>query len=436
MDPIALDDLGYQRNQVVCATLIAPTEEEVARGSADLDQLVGIHSQVGISAMRIGGRCACEVARSVGVNHLVPRCVAKPTEPDCTIEESDREAMNVAIAPLREAVREVTLPVLHWRLAGVTDRQEWFVRKQADVVGRYPGGTTVVMPGQGLPARPEYALTQALLEVDDVVAVVRQNGDDALLVVREIGRELVLDHFSFPDVSLERRGLVALYGGERAQLFIDALAPPDEVEPPALSPQRGNLFEVRRAALERVDDMLVVLSGLSRTRYRASDAERQQPPVLVDRVTVQAPFGREGQVLRARLELSPEGEQWTQTLPSSVLSPTLEEIDPSDEVVSFTAPRGMALPFYLRGGVTEAFWIHGIHGISEVAARIERAYPSAIAGKIDDFQVDIPAGPLPEDLDVHPELAELTELLGEKPHRLSGGLTDGRTVFELRLAPR
>ena len=436
MDPMALDDLGYQRNHVVCASLIAPAQEAIAEGSAGLDHLLEVHSQVSIAAMRVGSRCACEVARSIRVEHLIARCASLPTQRDCTVSATDRERMQAVVAPVREAVADLALPLVHWRLSGVTDRPGWFLRKQADLVPRFPGGSVLFVPGQGLPARSEYRLIERLLAVEDVVAVVRQDGDGALLVLREVGDALVLDHFAFPEVAPERSGLLALYTEERAQVFVDALAPPEEAGGPALDPRRGNLFELRHGALERVDDAQIVGSGLSRRRYRASDAARQQPPVLVDRVTVQAPFGEQGRVLRLRLELSEAGKQWAQTLPSAMLSPTLDEVDPSDEAVTFVAPRGVDLPFVLRGTATEAVWIHGIHGISDVLAKLEQTYPSSIAGKIDDIRVDLAAGPWPAKLETGAGLEVLRERLETGPHQLTGGLREGRTVLDLRLAPR
>ena len=79
LDPMALDDLGFERDEVACVTLEAPTEEVIEDGAAALEKVVDLQEKVSRDARRVAGRCSCEVAREVGAHDLLVTCIDEPT---------------------------------------------------------------------------------------------------------------------------------------------------------------------------------------------------------------------------------------------------------------------------------------------------------------------------------------------------------------------
>lgn len=192
MDPMALDDLGFQRDTVACALLL-PVDD----GSAEANRtLLDARRTAAKAAGELAGMCACEAASQLGARPLLDNCVDRPTRPNCKVEEQ-LPAMEAVLAPVYTALADTKPPLLHWRLVGKFDRAGWFARQQSTLIERHEGGSTVYERGEAVPKRGNGPLIDALLDEKDVVAVVRQNSGQALLVLREIDKTLVLDHFAY-----------------------------------------------------------------------------------------------------------------------------------------------------------------------------------------------------------------------------------------------
>lgn len=435
LDPMGLDELGFERDEVACAMLEVPPPEAIEAARAGLEELDAIARRVDAEAGRAGGRCVCEIAMAVGVRELVRMCTEQPSRGDCD-PTLNADAVAAAVVPLQEAIDELTLPLVHWRLAGRSDRDGWFVEQFSKLVARHPGGSTLYVRGQPIPRRDNHELVRGLLEAEDVVAVVRQDGGRALLVVREIGSELVLDHFAYPVVDGAHRPLLSAFDNTHVEQYLAALAKPQARRTPAADPGKGTLVEIDRALLEEADRLIMAAAPLAGATYEVGRETWEQPPVLVDRVTVQAPFGHQGERLQIRLELSEEGRAWAQTLTGDRLTPTLEELGLAGEGSAFTASRGLDLPFFLRGTPVNRHLVHGIHSTTEVMRKIEMDHPSTVNGSMDRWTFDLPT--------VRFELPEedgaawngLLELIAQKPYRLETNFDAKRTMMLVDLQPR
>lgn len=434
LDPMSLDEMGYERDQVVCATLEAP-EPPVIEGVAEsVAQLVQTYDQTSAAVVRSGGRCACDIAHAMGFRDLIAVCRRTPTLSGCN-DAAATEEMRRAVEPLVDAIEATEPALVHWRLVGRTDRAGWFADRLDALVAKHPGGSTVYRRGQAVQRRGNHALVQGLLEQDDVVAVIRQDTGRALLVAREIGKMLVLDHFAHVPVSPEYEPLLAYLDNAHLESYVRRLARPEERRSTGLDPRKGDLAEVDRALLENVDALLIAASPLLGRAYDSASERRVEPDVLVDRVTLQAPFGAQGAALVARLQLSDAGRVWAQTLGDELLSPTLDELGLTGRGPELVQPRGLELPFYLRGTSVDAVLVHGIHHVSVVMKQIEMDHPSSVQGRANAWRFDLPArDPVPD-----ADAAVLRGLRGElatRPYTARAELDPARETLELELRPR
>lgn len=440
LDPIALDALGYTRDAVVCATLEAPPTTDVD-ASAELQSIVALHRTVGIAAMRAGGRCTCEVARAQGNRELVAACVQAPTVAGCDPNERADEVAD-ALAPLLDALDDVTLPWQHWRLVGPTDRPGWFADHLDDAIANHDGGSIVFRPGEPLPTRTD-AVVRGLIGAPNVVAVVRQDGGRALLVARELDGLLVLDHFRQPLASAERIPLVSRM--EAAQLAaITAALSPGPVRETLLRPGDGTLVEFDRPLLEEIDRAALAtapLLGITR-----DDPLPPPPPALFDRVAYAAPYGESGTVLRIEHALSVDGLAWAQTLTDAPLLGGLDGLGLSPQsdvpIVDDRVARSpvVADRFVLRGTATARWGLHGVHHFGTLASLLEIAAPGAIGGDQSAWRLDWPGAALPAELDAGPgtmlPFEGVRTLAGQRAYRLAAGFDPARTRLSIELRPR
>jgi hypothetical protein len=434
LDPMTLDDLGYQRDQVVCAILEAPDASEVETVAVQMQELVEIYDRTSTDAVRAGGRCSCDIAHAMGVRDLIAVCQRTPTLQGCT-DTGASEAMHRALEPLFEAIAATEPALVHWRLVGRTDRPGGFAENLERLAANHPGGSTVYRRGQAVRSRGNHVLVLELLEKDDVVAVVTQDAGRALLVAREIGKMLVLDHFTHAVVSSDYHPVLAYLDNAHVESYVRRLQAPKTRRALGLDPREGYLVEVDRLRLEDVDSMMVAASPLGGTRYDPSAERREQPDVLVDRVTIQAPFGVEGTALVARIELSETGRVWAQTLSDEILSPTLEELGLAERGPELIQPRGLDLAFHLRGTPVDDVLVHGLHRVSDVMRRIEMDAPSTIKGRAGNWRFDLPVGDPFVDADSG-VMRGARGLMASRPYTVLASFDAAREVMQLELRPR
>jgi hypothetical protein len=90
LDPMALNDMGYEREQPVCAALVRPAPERVEAARADVMALLGEHSRAGVAVRARFGRCGCELARAAGIESLLATCRDEPYRRECEARSSSR----------------------------------------------------------------------------------------------------------------------------------------------------------------------------------------------------------------------------------------------------------------------------------------------------------------------------------------------------------
>ena len=433
MDPIALEDLGFERDKVACAVLIAPTEGDIATATESIRTLDATYRGSSLAATQAGGRCVCEVAGALGVDQLLIACADRETQTGCD-PTAGATGVAAAVEPIQAQVRETDLPFIHWRLAGWTDRPGWFAERANKLAPRHTGGSVVYRRGQAIPARDNYVALRALLEADDVTAVVRQDGGRAVLVVREIGSELVFDLFTQPVLDGAHRQLIDALANERPAAYLDALAPPEATRAPMLDPSKGNLIEVDRAGLDAVDRMMVALSPFSGTVYQTSRETPEDLDALARRVTFQAPFGHEGQKLVARVELTPDGSEWAQTLTDDILSPTLSELNLNEQPTPFE-PADSAPPFVLRGSAANESLFYGLYAMPEFMSKVEVAFPSTVKGRATSWHFELPADDLASVVEGK-KMERFREILAERSYVVESEFDSARQVLTLTMTPR
>jgi hypothetical protein len=329
------------------------------------------------------------------------------------------------LAPLDAALAAAKVPLVHWRLAGPADRPTRLLARRGDLLARHGGGSELFQRGEPVPARLNHVLLSALLQEPGVVAVARQDSGTALLVVRALDGQLVLDHFAYPPVDPQLHPLLAHLDNAQVDRYRAMLAAPADRRRLALDPAEGTLVELDAAALERVRTGHALASRLA---AGGSEPVGERAPSIFDRVTFQVPFGHEGETAHARMQLSEHAVAWAQGEREDAMAPwVLASVgDPSAP-----APDGEAV-----APLDEApdLWFGGASVVLEVMAAIERDAPGSLAGTRAAWTVSIPSGPLPgEFVNTPPSLKRLRERLSKRPHTLRGVLE--ASVLELTLAP-
>jgi hypothetical protein len=451
LDPQALDALGFVRDEPACAVLVTPPEAAADGIRAAVPSLLEAHAAFDLAAAGAFGVCTCEVAAAAGHRDLVRRCTALPRNHACTVEPGQPERLVELRAPLDEQLAAMPLPVLHWRLAGRTDRPGWFLEHIDTLLAEYPGGSFVTRAGQATPLEPRFEATRVLRDAPGVVAVVQQGLDDAYLVARELDGALILDLFILPPVRSDLRGLRLELVRQRADELVALLAAPaaEQRFTPAIDPRRSNVMMLDAAALERVDQLLIAFTSFDRpfipeqppTAPELSETAAQllpsAPPRFVDRAWVHAPLSADDRELRARFELSEAGVQWAAGIPHEFLDPTGELLSlPSEEL---RTPRRPNEPQYvLRGTAAEAAWVHGLVLFPRLMVAAERSSPSTIQGRADEPVFELPTGPLTPELASRPPPAwqRMLERIAAAPHRVTTRFDPARTVLDVELKPR
>jgi hypothetical protein len=444
MDPVALDQLGFERDRVVCATLLAPDAARLDAASTAIAELLEARIEVGKRARKLG-RCVCAHADTLEARELVPGCIEQPVRQGCTADAEQLTKLGELLAPLEAKLATTEIPRVHWRLFGRSDRPGRFVEHYEDLLDRHTGGAEVYLRRSSLPPMAGFELVRGLLALEHVVAVVRQDGDRALLVVREIGDQLVFDHFAYPDLlghgarGIDVELLTMLPRIDDAQLawYREALEPPTQTRELLFEPRDGYMVEIDRAALERVDASLIVAAQFAGQEYDQASEIRVMPTLLVDRFAHQVPYGTEGLVVRARARLTDQGRQWLDgagELPAIEALVGLGHLDVQPEFRPATEV-GVAQLFLLRGRPVDNLLFAGASALPRVLHAIEASAPSSIDGDIDDFTVALPSGPLPG-VDGRAGAEALRERMSIDPHRLAVELVDGGRVIALELQLR
>lgn len=436
LDPMALNDMGFEREQPVCAALLQPAAETVDTARASVTTLIGEHGQAGAAVRAAFGRCGCEVARAAGVEALLAPCRDEPYRAECAPTASQIEELRTLVEPLQTALASTPVPRLHWRVAGRTDRPGWLVERIVELLPRHPGGATVFQPGQAIPSRHNHALVRRLLDVPGAVAVLRLDGGRAMLVARELEGALVLDLLAFPSVDPRLVPLLPFIDDARVDDVAAALEQPAEAWSPPLSLGEGNLVHLDRAGLRAVDSLVLAMAPLAGVRADATVLPEPASPPLVDAVTLQAPFGAGGKRLRARLRLSDAGQQWAQTLAPALLGPDPEALGlPLDP-----PPRqalAVELPFVAHGQPSERLVLDGIARAPSLLRTLEMHHPSAVGGHADAWDVSLPAGAVAPGGTVLPplELKAWAERVAAEHYRLRTSFDPARQHLDLELAP-
>lgn len=437
MDPMALDDLGFQRDTVACAMLHVPTPAEIDTTAEAVANLVRTQNEVNSTVASIATRCTCEVADSLGLRPLVLACTSRETQARCDVERF-QAPMQAALQPMVDAVAATPPPLVHWRLVGKSDRPGWFADHEADIVARHEGGSTFYVRGQPVPARRNFELVRTLLAVEGVTAVVRQDAGRSLLVVRELGKELVLDHFAHVTIAPERTPLLEALDNAHVEHYVALLAKPTATRTLVFGPEDGNLVEVDRRLLEAFDDGLLAAAPLG-GGYDATREDREEPEPFLQHVAIQAPFGHQGQILRMRAELTPAGHDWAVLLTNDLLGPTLDELglDDDEPTIAFRPPSdGAPLPFLLRGTPTNAVLLHGVHRVRELLRQIEMKHPNTVQGKASAWTLQMPSDDLESIVGVDAPARGLREALLAGSYAIDVGFDASRDHVEVELHPR
>jgi hypothetical protein len=431
LDPFALDDLGYQRDSAVCATLETPDEEEIAQARKSMDVLGRVRAAANKEAA-IEGRCICQTLQELDSDDLIPLCVGRPTRMDCEVSEESIARAKEIITPVERALAEAHVPHVHWRLVGVADRPDRFAAWKSEIIKLHPGGSEVYVRGAPIVGRGNHELLEALFEIEEVQVVVRQDSGRALLVIRQMSRgQLVLDHFSYPRLGNNFQPIVSHLDNRQIQRYKLALERPAEQRKLLFDPSEGTIFEFDRSALDRLDRSLVEATVLEASRYSEAREVREVAPVLVDRMALQIPIGHDGEVLRAKLEFTTAGEAWLAKFGQEDLFANLHVLLDLDVEPTFTLG-GKDPGFVLRGSPLEQSLFGGVNAMPALMEALDGAMAGSLDGTTKEWTLDIPAGPLPGELDTRPGLQRLRERLSKTPHRLSGKMSGPTLELELR----
>lgn len=428
LDPMALTDMGYERDKPTCVALLPPDPDEVRTAAAQLELMVSIAKATSEQITRTVP-CACETADALGVRDLVVDCATIPSR-NCAPSESRRDKVGALLVPLEDAVKGTPVPRLHWRLVGPTDRPTWFAERTDDLLGRHAGGSTVYRAGQSVPARDNFVLLRRLLEHEHVVAVIRQDTGKAFTVARVVDGMQILDHFALPPLANELAPLRSQIDNAQVDDIVAQLDKPARAYRPLRSPADGNFSELDAIGLDRVDAMLVAASVLAGPPYVEADEERQEPERYVERVAVQAPFGQEGRALRVAARLTDDGKLWATAMRDEALGSDLSVLDLSGEMPHFKPAATPSPPFVLRGTAANRTLVHGLHRMADAMKAVELTAPGAIEGKSKAWSFRIPQG-----MTLPAEVRPLAEQVLERSYRVTAEIDDEAGTIVADLVP-
>lgn len=266
-----LEQAGFERESVVCAALQAPKSTTMVQAQSSLRKIREAWSELqrGFDqALEQGYLCGCEELYQAGLRGLYSSCLDAPTRPSC-LDRSRREPkLGAKIQALDAQMENLELPTLHWRMMGRSAGSKAWLRNYPRLLGAVEGGSEVFARGRQLPPGAHRPLVQALLKERAVIAVVRQRGGRAFLVVREFsdGR-MVMDYFAYHRTLGLPRELYARLDNARIDSLRRALAPASHS---IHWPARGNKrlgWGWRSEALLRVDEARKVMFSLELMPY-------------------------------------------------------------------------------------------------------------------------------------------------------------------------
>lgn len=433
MDPAALDELGFQRDASVCAALEAPSSDEVEVVASSLGALDEALARADME-LRARSGCGCVEARRQSADHLFASC-RRVRRRDCPDDAALTADVAEMVTDLRGKIADVSLPKRHWRLFGTADRPDRIAVRFPDVVGMYEGGSELFVPGQEPGGGRSDELVAALLAEPEVVAVIRQDGGTAMLVVRSHRGQLVLDHFAYDRLSDRYGRLVseldrAHIDWHRARLELGSGGGRPEFH---FSPSDGSFMGVYGEPLAQVDAMVEAAARMQGLRYDRSQEISKRPPVLVDRVEISLPGSADGGSFEAWVHLTAEGVEVVDAATEDQLSVQFGDLAFDDQQPIFEPDE--PLDFVGRGQPVERTLLDGIHGFFSVLETVERAQPGAVVGNLDELTVNFPSGPLPGELETRPGLQSLRELLSKQRHVLTARRAGAAFEISVRAAP-
>lgn len=434
LDPMALNDMGYERDLPVCAGVLVPETARIEATTKAVEQLVLTADAVGRAARKQLRRCVCDVAYAAEARDLLPLCVHKAHRSSCSPTPDDFKKLDEALKPLRDLVGTIDLPRVHWRLAGKTDRPQWFVEKIRELLGRHVGGATVYLPGEAIGRRHNHELVRALLDVEGAVAVVREDGGQSILVVRVVDSAMVLDLLTWPSFAPQYRGLLEAIDNAQPNRVIDALNKPSAHYQPDLDPTKGNLVAVDRAGLEKMDELILGHARLSGYPYDRAEETWSPPDALVDRATMQAPFGHSGAALDIELQLSAAGQSWARALADVPLTPDLSELSLAADRPTYVAAPGSRVTPWLRGQPTASSAIWGLSRAGQLLRKLEMDYPGSVRGSTLAWEIQIPQGSIGFGgaLDPGAGLQAVADQIAERPFEIEAKVTPTHVTATLR----
>ncbi|MCH9682909.1 MAG: hypothetical protein K0V04_15845 [Deltaproteobacteria bacterium] len=437
LDPMALNDMGFEREQPVCASLLRPGEARIDAAREGMTGLLSTYTDIGGQARAVFGRCTCDIARVADVVDMVAPCRDAPHRPSCEPTVTQVQSLVEQLEPMRDALAGTVVPRVHWRLAGRTDRPSWMVNRLTELLPRHSGGATVFLPGQAVPSRHNHVLVRRLLEVPGTLAVLRLDGGRAVLVIREVDDALVLDLLTYTQVAARLMPLLPLIDEAQAEDVVASLTRPTSAWSAPLPLDKGNVIHLDRTGLDAVDRLMLALAPLAQIRRPPPSLEPPAWTARVDAVTLQAEFGHLGKRLRARLRLNEAGQQWAQTLTDELLASEVDRLDVLDTKAEPRPESDLTLPFVLHRTATEGLVFGGLRRTSAFMRRLEMQHPGALAGTLQEWDLTIPPGAVGPGGTVPPvlELSAWGERIAQQPHRFTSSFDNQRQHLDLVLTP-
>ena len=426
LEPGALDLLGYQRDLPVCMMLDTPTPAELEGVSAYAREIPRALVAVQREARRLGD-CSCQAAREASVDRYLPYCRQLPPNPKCNTDEAFTAQVQEAVKPMHETFAEGQFPILHWRLAGYTDRPDWFFERQRELVANHPGGSEFFRPGQEMTEGGSTGLVKALLEVDGVKTVVRQDAGLGYLVVRELpGHRLVIDLFRHPKVAPELFPLLMAFQGERSAVYLRMLEQ-DGSRALIGKPEDASYVEYDRSGLDDVDRLVELSRSLYDLRLKAPErTELPRAPVEVaafrvprsnvDRVEVEYRLNDEGTAYFAPLLDATGPDVFTSM--GGFYGEDEEVLRPDPTKQPAFALSRVTLPYFMRFTSLDESVFEAPAHTGRLASGVI-ATGSGTSGSKGSFTLQVPSGPLMRELDTPPGARGWRERFSLKPHTVS-----------------
>ena len=282
--PVDLHDLGFAPQTTVCAALMMPSGDVVAR---EFDELTAAREERDalVNQMRRKDPCLCEQLRALELMWFDPSCHDTPVQFGCTIDDVlAQRALGDSLGKI-EAWRSATrVRPRHWRLAGTTDRPAVFEHRLRRIRRRYPGPVEMFDSSRPATSGPSTQLVNALLKAPSVVMVMRIDRGRSLMVVREPTRgALVLDLFEKPIYQDAGVAMLGALDDAHPDLYMELLRKPSVGYSPPPEAMEARTVELNFPGLTRTED---ALQGLARFfGVKTPSTVAAETAALVDRVS-------------------------------------------------------------------------------------------------------------------------------------------------------